>query len=50
MTPPKGCPFHTRCSKCMEICTREKPPVVEQEPGHFVACHLYEKKKEETEA
>ena len=41
MTPPKGCPFHTRCSKCMEICTREKPPVVEQEPGHFVACHLY---------
>ena len=49
MTPPKGCPFHTRCSKCMEICTREKPPVVEQEPGHFVACHLYDKKKEETE-
>ena len=44
MNPPKGCPFHTRCSKCMEICTQEKPPIVEQEPGHFVACHLYDKK------
>ena len=44
MNPPKGCPFHTRCSKCMEICTQEKPPIVEQEPGHFVACHLYHKK------
>lgn len=45
MNPPKGCPFHTRCSKCMDICTREKPLVVEQEPGHFVACHLYTKEK-----
>ena len=44
MNPPKGCPFHTRCSKCMEICTKEKPPIVEKEPGHFVACHLYDKK------
>ena len=44
MNPPKGCPFHTRCSKCMDICTKEKPPIVEQEPGHFVACHLYDKK------
>lgn len=43
MNPPKGCPFHTRCSKCMDICSKEKPPIVEQEPGHFVACHLYQK-------
>ena len=43
MNPPKGCPFHTRCSKCMEVCTREKPQLVEQTPGHFVACHLYKK-------
>lgn len=42
MNPPKGCPFHTRCSQCMEICGREKPPVVEVEPGHFVACHLFD--------
>lgn len=44
MNPPKGCPFHTRCSKCMDICTKEKPPIVEKEPGHFVACHLYDNK------
>ncbi|MDD5937821.1 MAG: ATP-binding cassette domain-containing protein [Clostridiales bacterium] len=44
MNPPKGCPFHTRCSKCMEICGQEKPPIVEREPGHFVACHLYDNK------
>lgn len=42
MNPPKGCPFHTRCSRCMEICAHEKPPVVEVEPGHFVACHLFD--------
>ena len=42
MNPPKGCPFHTRCSHCMEICGHEKPPVVEVEPGHFVACHLFD--------
>ena len=44
MDPPKGCPFHTRCAKCMDICAQEKPPVVEKAPGHFVACHLYDNK------
>ena len=46
MNPPKGCPFHTRCSKCMEICKQEKPAFVKIEPGHFVACHLYSQKKD----
>ena len=41
MNPPKGCPFHTRCTKCMDICKREKPVICEVEPEHFVACHLY---------
>ena len=44
MHPPKGCPFHTRCSKCMEICKQVKPPIIEREPGHIVACHLYSHK------
>ena len=44
MNPPKGCPFHTRCSKCMDICRNVKPLVTEKEPGHFVACHLYDPK------
>lgn len=39
--PPKGCKFHTRCSKCMEICKQEEPRFNEYEEGHFVACHLY---------
>ncbi|ASV66424.1 dipeptide ABC transporter ATP-binding protein [Cytobacillus sp. FSL W7-1323] len=41
--PPNGCAFHTRCSKCMEICKQERPLLQEIEDGHMVACHLYEK-------
>ena len=39
--PPKGCKFHTRCEKCMEICKYAEPRWHEEEPGHFCACHLY---------
>jgi len=39
--PPKGCKFHTRCSKCMEICKTVTPKLKEYEEGHKVACHLY---------
>ncbi len=39
--PPKGCKFHTRCSKCMEICKRVVPDYIEVKENHFVACHLY---------
>ena len=41
--PPKGCKFHTRCANCMECCKEETPVQRELEPGHFVACHLYDK-------
>ena len=40
--PPEGCKFHTRCAKCMECCKHEVPVQKEMEPGHFVACHLYD--------
>lgn len=40
--PPKGCKFHTRCSRCMERCKVEAPTQREVEPGHFVVCHLYD--------
>ncbi|MDF0725932.1 dipeptide ABC transporter ATP-binding protein [Cytobacillus sp. S13-E01] len=40
--PPKGCAFHTRCNQCMDICQTTRPEFKEVEPGHFVACHLYE--------
>ncbi len=40
--PPKGCKFHTRCRKCMEICRSEEPVLREIEPEHFVCCHLFD--------
>ena len=39
--PPKGCKFHTRCPKAMEICKHIAPQYKEETPGHFVACHCY---------
>ena len=39
--PPKGCKFHTRCPKAMEICKHIEPKYKEYEEGHFVACHCY---------
>ncbi|WP_297718098.1 ABC transporter ATP-binding protein [Intestinimonas sp.] len=41
--PPKGCPFHDRCPKCMEVCKSELPVTREVAPGHFVSCHLLDK-------
>ena len=43
--PPKGCKFHTRCSKCSEICKHKAPVQKEIEPGHYVVCHLYDHMK-----
>ena len=45
-TPPKGCKFHTRCSKCMDCCREVAPVQREVEPGHYVVCHLYDDYKE----
>ena len=37
---PSGCPFHTRCSKCKEICKTEKPTLKTVYDNHKVACHI----------
>ena len=39
--PPKGCKFHTRCEKCMEVCKYAPPAWTEVNQDHFCACHLY---------
>ncbi len=37
--PPSGCRFHPRCPLAREICKKERPPLVEVNKGHLVACH-----------
>lgn len=40
---PPGCPFFPRCpSRIPGRSDAARPPLIEQEPGHFVACVLYE--------
>ena len=42
-SPPAGCPFHPRCPRFMAgRCELARPTLREAEPGHFVACYLYE--------
>ena len=39
--PPSGCRFNPRCPMAFERCPTIKPPLVEVNPGHKVACLLY---------
>ncbi len=39
ITPPSGCRFHPRCDYATGKCKEEKPQLLEQKPGHWVACH-----------
>jgi peptide/nickel transport system ATP-binding protein len=48
--PPKGCKFHTRCDKCMEMCKYAVPEWTEVEKGHFCACHLYNNAEQNAKA
>ncbi|MBU5592054.1 ABC transporter ATP-binding protein [Clostridium sp. MSJ-4] len=42
---PDNCYFCERCEKAMDICKKQIPPLIEIEPGHKVACWLYEEGK-----
>lgn len=46
ISPPTGCRFHDRCRYALEMCPQVKPPLIEAEEGHFVACHLYTLKEQ----
>jgi peptide/nickel transport system ATP-binding protein len=40
--PPSGCVFHTRCPRRLStgICESTEPPLLEEEPGHQIRCHI----------
>jgi len=40
--PPGGCVFHTRCPRRLStgICESTEPPLLEEEPGHQIRCHI----------
>ena len=41
---PSGCPFSTRCNRCMERCRKERPRLtaVPGQPDRRVRCFLYD--------
>ncbi len=40
VNPKPGCCFAGRCPYAQGPCLESMPPLVEKEPGHFVACHF----------
>ena len=40
ITPPPGCPFHTRCQMATEECSRVAPQLRKVQHNHWVACDL----------
>ncbi|MXQ06886.1 ATP-binding cassette domain-containing protein [Alphaproteobacteria bacterium GH1-50] len=42
ISPPSGCVFRTRCPIARESCAGERPPLLEPQPGRFVACPFHD--------
>ncbi len=38
--PPSACRFHTRCSKCQDVCSVDEPLLTPQAGGNVAACHF----------
>ena len=39
---PRGCRFHPRCEKVMDVCKVKPPRILEVEKNHWVRCWLYD--------
>ena len=46
VNPPEGCRFAPRCSRVMDICKTNRPPLVNIGNQHSVACFCYAKKEQ----
>jgi peptide/nickel transport system ATP-binding protein len=46
LNPPSGCRFYPRCHFAMDVCRVKEPEIYEVEPLHFVACHLYQGRRD----
>lgn len=43
LSPPVGCPFHTRCPSKLAHCDKDFPEVTEVNEGHHASCYLLTK-------
>jgi len=41
ISPPRGCHFHPRCIKAMDICRAKSPTWKDMDHGRGVSCHLF---------
>jgi len=46
LNPPAGCRFHPRCPHAFAPCETVTPDLVEVQPNHLAACHLYDQTQE----
>ncbi len=42
ISPPRGCPFAARCSRCMKVCEKFPPPEFTFSETHKASCWLYD--------
>jgi peptide/nickel transport system ATP-binding protein len=47
LDPPPGCRFHPRCPYAFDRCKKEQPQLRRLEDGSSVACHLFDRGREE---